>query len=218
MAQERQEAEISKPKAEEGDAQGFKNLGGSLLAERPNDASPASPTSPATAKFESPTLSDLRAVNSNDWATYLADQTKREQQQSKDHPYQTRRDADFNLPEFVTRRREQDERALAKLDEKDLKAVGDVASALAGRDPADSALKAIQQAFGDKYDQNKMEGFDRALRLELERRGLDKTWSTGIAWGPEGASIQIQDKRVNLALNGGTEYLSYQSTIGKFNN
>ena len=215
MAQERQEAEISKIKPVEGDAQDFKNLGGSLLAERPNDTSPGSPV---TAKFESPTLSDLRAVNSNDWATYLADQTKREQRESQEHPYQSRRDHDFNLAEFVTRRREQDERALAALNDKDLKAVGDVASALAGRNPADSALKAIQQAFGDKYDEKKMEGFDRALRLELDRRGLDKTWSTSIAWGPEGAGIQIQDKRVNLAQNGGTEYLSYQSTIGKFPN
>lgn len=91
-----------------------------------------------------------------------------------------------------------------------------MASALGGRNPADSAIKVIQQAYGDKYDQNKMEGFDTALRLELERRGLDKTWSTSIAWGPEGAGIQIQDKRVNLAQNGGTEFLSYQSTIGKF--
>lgn len=215
MAKERQEAEISKIKPLEGEAQGIKNLGGTLLAEKPNDTPPASPV---TAKFESPTLSDLKAVNSNDWATYLTDQTKREEQESKERPSSARRDPDFNLSEFVDRRREKDERALAKLDEKDLKAVGDVASALAGRNPADSALKAIQQAFGDKYDQNKMEGFDRALRLELERRGLDKTWSTSIAWGPDGAGIQIQDKRVNLALNGGTEYLSYQSTIGKFNN
>jgi hypothetical protein len=63
-----------------------------------------------------------------------------------------------------------------------------------------------------------MEGFDRALKLELDRRGLDEIWSTGIAWGQEGAGIQIQDKRINLAQNGCTEYLSYQSTIGKFPN
>lgn len=201
----------------EADGQVLKGVGGHLLTERHHEkgGGGGGGHGKQQAKFENPTKEDLAAQNNKDWDAYKAEQTKREATELKEHPYQTRPDRDFNLDEFVSRRREQDAKQLAKLDDNDLKVVGDVAKALAGPNPADKALDVLKKAYGDKYDESKMEGIDTALKLELQRRGMDKTWSTGIAWGPEGANVQIQDKRVNLAQGGGTEYQSYEGKLGK---
>lgn len=200
----------------EGDGHVLRGAGGRLLTEHPHKGGGGHGGHDLKhAKFDSPTKDDLATQNNKDWDAYKAEQTKREAAELKSHPYQTRPDRDFNLDHFVASRREQAAQQLAKLDDNDLKVVGDVAKALAGANPADKALEVLKAAYGDKYDQSKMEGLDTALKLELQRRGMDKNWSTGIAWGPQGADVQIQDKRVNLAQGGGTEYQSYEGKLGK---
>lgn len=199
----------------EGEGHVLNGAGGQLLTEHPHKGGGGrGGHGRQHAKFDSPTKEDLAAQNNKDWDAYKAEQTRREAAELKEQPYKTRPDRDFNLDDFVASRREEAAKQLAKLDDTDLKVVGDVARALAGSNPADKALDVLKTAYGDKYDQSKMEGLDTALKLELQRRGMDKTWSTGIAWGPQGADVQIQDKRVNLAQGGGTEYQSYEGKLG----
>lgn len=182
--------------------------GGKLLTEKQGQAGPGSK------HFDSPTMADLKSVNNKDWDAYLVEQRAREDAMAKQMV--ARPDQDFNLDKFVQNRREQDEKALARLDDKDLKVVGDVAKALSGANGPDKALEVLKKAYGDNYDMKKMEGIDTALHLELQRRGMDKTWGVGISMGNEGALVQLEDKRINHATGGGQDYQKYQGKIAKF--
>lgn len=157
----------------------------------------------AKAVHNPPTAKELADQNDKDWDKYKQDQLKREDVKPDE------------LDKFVAYRREKDAQELATLSDKDRKAVGDVATALAGPNGPEKAISLMKQNFEVPYDEKKMSAVDTALKLELERRNTDNQWGISLAWGPTGAYVHVQDRRTNLAQNGGTTYQTYSGEIGQ---
>jgi len=190
--------------------------GGKLLSE--NKAATAT-----VEKFNAPQHADLHNQMEKNWDGYLKEQTARETQEREKGHYDSRRENPspdnprgvFDEHKFVERRKEQDEKALAKLNDGDLKTIGQIADSLMKND-VEKAHEIIKQSYDrSKYDDDKINSVDLGLRYELERRGTDKCWDVSFAHGPEDSYVHIYDKRTNLATGGGTEYQSYEGKIGK---
>jgi hypothetical protein len=197
--------------------------GAQILADHAKEVAAGSASGKnASPKFEAPTRDQLNDQATKGWDAWKKGQDDNDAREARD-VQEGKRPPSNNMHErgeesredFVKSRLKADMDGMGKLSDNDLKTVGAVADALSKPGGVEKASALLSQAFDKgKYDEDKMFGLDLALNNELTRRGMDNKWEYSVAYGPDGAHAQLQDKSVNLAAHG-TQWLTYTTELKK---